>query len=371
MEDEIKGLLEQQGQAFVDFKSRTDNEIKQLGTAIDEISKKMNRPPAPGGSYFSAATETKAAFGQYCRTGEMPSSERKAWTEASDSAGVLVPEEIASEVMAVAKKFSPLRDVCKVLSIKTTASKFVQPILTDGAPSGWVGETDDRSSTNPPTLGEITFPDGETYCNVPISVWADEDTQAAQLVIQEIGKAFGRSEGEAFITGNGTKKPYGFLNGTPTAEDDDTRAFGKLQYLLSGNAAAITADALISLVYSLRPEYRQNGVWTMNASTIAAVRKLKNTSGDYIWADSIAPGQPAMLLGYRVLECAHMPDIAANAFPLAFGDFNSGYTILDRSMAFLRDPYSNKAFVQIYARKRVSGNVTDSCAIKLMKVATA
>jgi len=66
-----------------------------------------------------------------------------------------------------------------------------------------------------------------------------------------------------------------------------------------------------------------------------------------------------------------MPDIAANAFPLAFGDFNSGYTILDRSMAFLRDPYSNKAFVQIYARKRVSGNVTDSCAIKLMKVATA
>jgi len=371
MEDEIKGLLEQQGSAFASFKAANDAKVEALGTAIDEISKRMNRPPAPGGSYYSAATEAKAAFGQYLRTGEMPASERKSWTEASDSAGVLVPEEIATEVMAVAKKFSPLREVCKVLTIKTTASKFVQPIIAEGAPSGWVGETDDRTSTNPPALGEITFPDGECYCNVPISVWADEDTQAAQLVIQEIGKSFGRSEGEAFITGNGTKKPYGFLNGTPTAEDDDTRAFGKLQYLLSGNASAITADALISLVYSLRPEYRQNGVWTMNASTIAAVRKLKNTSGDYIWADSIAPGQPPLLLGYCVLQAGNMTDIEAGALPIAFGDFNSGYTILDRSMAFLRDPYSNKAFVQIYARKRVSGNVTDSCAIKLMKVAAA
>ncbi|WP_428565443.1 MAG: phage major capsid protein [Solidesulfovibrio sp. DCME] len=370
MEAEIKSLIEQQGKAFMDFKSRTDTEIKELGAALDEIAKKQNRPPAAGGS-FHATHESKAALGRYVRTGDLPDTERKAWTEASDSAGVLVPEQIASAVMAVAKKYSPMREVCKVIQIQTTASKFTQPIIVDGSPSGWVGEVDDRPNTAAPSIEGITFPDAECYCNIPLSTWVDEDSQAADLVIQEIGKSFGRSEGSAFITGDGSKKPIGFLHGTPSADDDDTRAFGTLQYLLSGSATGLTSDALISLVYSLKPEYRMNGVWVMNASTIAAVRKLKNTSGDYIWSDSIAPGQPAMLLGYRVLEAANMPDIEAGALPIAFGDFASGYTILDRSMAMLRDPYSVKQYVQIYARKRVSGNVTDSCAIKLLKVGTA
>lgn len=369
--EEIKSLIEEQGNAFSAFKSATDSEIKSLGRALDEISKKMNRPPMGASGFSDASTETKAALGRYVRTGEAPATERKAWTEASDSAGVLVPSEIASEVMAVAKKYSPLREVCRVIPITTTASKFVQPIITDGAPSGWVGEVDDRPNTAAPGIEGITFPDAECFCNVPLSAWVDEDIRAYSLTVGEIGKAFGRAEGAAFISGDGSKKPIGFLHGTPTAEDDETRAFGTLQYLLSGGATSITADALISLVYSLKPEYRMNGVWVMNASTISAVRKLKNTSGDYIWADSIAPGQPAMLLGYRVLEAANMPDIAADAFPVAFGDFQSGYTVVDRSMALLRDPYSNKAFVQIYARKRVSGNVTDSCAIKLLKVGAA
>lgn len=369
--EEIKSLIEEQGKAFFDFKSATDSEIKALGRAIDEMSKKMNRPPVGGSDFSNASTETKAALGRYVRTGEAPATERKAWTEASDSAGVIVPEQIASEVMAVAVKYSPLREVCKVIQIQTTASKFVQPIITDGAPSGWVGEVDDRPNTAAPGIEGITFQDAECYCNIPLSAWVDEDTQAYTLVVNEIGKAFGRQEGAAFISGDGSKKPIGFLHGTPTADDDETRDFGVLQYVLSGAAAAVTSDALISLVYSLKPEYRMNGVWVMNASTIAAVRKIKNTSGDYIWADSIAPGQPAMLLGYRVLEAANMPDIAADALPIAFGDFASGYTILDRSMALLRDPYSVKQYVQIYARKRVSGNVTDSCAIKLLKVGVA
>lgn len=362
--EEIMALVKQQGEAFQQFKTSVTRDV-------DELAKKQGRPPMPGESFDSATAEIKSTLGRYVRTGEAPSTERKAWTEAGDSAGVLVPSEIASEVMAVAKKYSPLREVCKVISIQTTASKFVQPIITEGAPSGWVGEVDDRPNTAAPSIDGITFPDAEVFCNIPLSAWVDEDTQAASLVINEIGKAFGRAEGAAFINGTGTKQPIGFLNGTPTAEDDETRAFGTLQYLLSGGATSVTADALISIVYSLKPEYRMNGVWVMNASTISAVRRLKNTSGDYIWADSIAPGQPPMLLGYRVLEAANMPDIAADAFPVAFGDFASGYTILDRSMAMLRDPYSVKQYVQIYARKRVSGNVTDSCAVKLLKVGTA
>lgn len=371
MEAEIKSLIEQQGKAFMDFKSRTDTEIKELGAALDEIAKKQNRPPDAGG-YYSATSESKAALGRYVRVGEVPSPERKTWTEASDSAGIIVPTLIANEVMAVAKKFSPLRQICKVVSIDTAPAKYTQPVIVDGAPAGWVGETDARPATDAPSIEGVAFPDGEQYVNIPITQWVEEDSQAGQLVVNEIGKAFGRTEGEAFVSGNGSKKPYGFLSGTPVATGDATRAFGTLQYIpVTGTGTVIEADDLVTMLYSLLPEYRTGAWWVMNSTTLSYIRKLKNGTGDYLWSDALVAGQPGTLLGYPVLEANHMPDIAADAFPVAFGDFQSGYCIVDRAMSLLRDPYSNKPYINLYARKRVSGSIVDSNAIRLLKIAAA
>jgi HK97 family phage major capsid protein len=290
-----------------------------------------------------------------------------ALTEGADSGGVLVPYELSSEILAVAKKHDPLRAIARVVNAATAASKFTQPVIVGGAPVGWVGETDARPATDAPEISGVEFPDAEVYVNVPITSWLEEDTQAGRIVVEEIGKAFGRAEGQAFITGGGSKQPFGFLNGTPADDADADRDFGVLQYVPTGVSGVVTADSLISLLYTLLPEYRTNAAWVMNSTTVAAIRKLKSTSGDYVWADSLLPGQPATLLGYPVVECNHMPDIGADAFPVALGDFKSGYTIVDRTMVMLRDPYTNKPYVNIYARKRVSGNVVDSCAIKLLK----
>lgn len=108
----------------------------------------------------------------------------------------------------------------------------------------------------------------------------------------------------------------------------------------------------------------------MNRNTIAAVRKLKDADGNPIWQPSLQAGQPSKLLDYPVIEIAEMPDVAANALPIAFGDFKRGYMILDRKgVSVLRDPYSKKPFVQFYTTKRVGGGVNNPEAMRLLKIA--
>ncbi|GAB6035774.1 hypothetical protein JCM15519_03330 [Fundidesulfovibrio butyratiphilus] len=292
-----------------------------------------------------------------------------ALTEGADSGGVLVPFELSREIMAIAKKYSPLRDLARVVQIKTTASRFAQPVIVSGAGSGWVGEEDARPATTVPKIDGVEFADAEIYANLPVTAWLDEDTQAGAVIVAEIGKAFGRQEGEAFISGTGVKQPLGILTSPATAEADDVRAFGTVQYIHSGAESTITPDGLIALLYRLLPECRSNAAWIMNSTTIATVRKLKDNNGNYLWSDGLSAGQPPMLLGVKVVEANNMPDIAANAFPIAVADWKSAYTIVDRSMSLLRDPFTNKPYVNIYAKKRVSGAIVDSCAIKLLKIA--
>ena len=97
---------------------------------------------------------------------------------------------------------------------------------------------------------------------------------------------------------------------------------------------------------------------------------MKSADGQFLWAPGLVAGQPATLLGYPVVEAEDMPDIAADAPAIAFGNFQAGYLITERAeTAILRDPYSNKPFVTFYATRRVGGCVSDSEAIKLMKFA--
>ena len=108
----------------------------------------------------------------------------------------------------------------------------------------------------------------------------------------------------------------------------------------------------------------------MNSATLAQVRKLKASDGSFLWQPGLAEGQPNRLLGYPVVEAEDMPDIAAGNLPIAFGNFRAGYLIAERSATtILRDPFTNKPFVHFYATKRIGGQVLDSDAIKLLKIA--
>jgi HK97 family phage major capsid protein len=99
---------------------------------------------------------------------------------------------------------------------------------------------------------------------------------------------------------------------------------------------------------------------------------MKDADGRFLWSDGLAAAEPARLMGYPVLICEDMPDVAANTFPIAFGDFRAGYTVAERpDLRILRDPFSAKPHVLFYANKRVGGDVTDFAAIKLLKIAVS
>uniref|UniRef100_UPI00356927A8 phage major capsid protein n=1 Tax=Cohaesibacter celericrescens TaxID=2067669 RepID=UPI00356927A8 len=127
-------------------------------------------------------------------------------------------------------------------------------------------------------------------------------------------------------------------------------------------------DALIDLVYSLKAGYRQNAQFVMNRRSQAAIRKLKDSDGSYLWQPPTAVGGKASLLNFAITEAEDMPDIAADANAIAFGDFKRGYLVVDRlGLRILRDPFSAKPYVLFYTTKRVGGGVQDFDAIKLMQ----
>jgi HK97 family phage major capsid protein len=129
---------------------------------------------------------------------------------------------------------------------------------------------------------------------------------------------------------------------------------------------------LIDLVYALKAGYRQNGAFVMNRKTQSAIRKLKDEDGNYLWTPPAQAGGRAALMSFPVVEAEDMPDLAADSFSVAFGDFNRGYLIVDRAgVSVLRDPYTAKPYVLFYTTKRVGGGVQDFDAIKLLKFADA
>ena len=334
-----------------------------------DMSGPVARPMLSG-----AEAPGSAAFAGFLRSGT--ALEMKSFTGVSgDAGGYAVPREIDRQIDATLKSISPIRAIANVVTVGSAGYRKL--VTTGGTPSGWAAETDTRPGTGTPVFAEIAPPMGELYANPSASQAMLDDAlfDVEDWLAGEIAMEFAKAEGAAFVNGSGTARPKGFLQAPVAATSDGARAFGTLQYLASGAAgdfAANPQDRLIDLVQSLRGPYRRNGTWVMNAATLARIRKFKTSDGAFIWSPGLSAGQPAMLLGYPVVEAEDMPDIAANALAIAFGDFRSGYLIAERGeTAILRDPYSSKPFVNFYATKRIGGCVSNSEAIKLMKFAAS
>src|SRR6185369_5808847 len=130
-------------------------------------------------------------------------------------------------------------------------------------------------------------------------------------------------------------------------------------------------DALIDLTYALKRGYRQNATFLMNDLTQGQVRKFKDQNGQYLWQPPAQVGQPALLLGKPVETDDFMPDIGADQFPVAFGDFRRGYQIVDRAgVAVIRDNVTMPGFVKFLTTKRTGGGVQNFEAIKVLKCST-
>jgi HK97 family phage major capsid protein len=255
--------------------------------------------------YLSGATiadPARAAFvNGYLRRGS--EVELKSFSGAVPAdGGYAVPKEIDAVIDATLKTISPIRAIANV--VRVGSSGYRKLVTQNGVTSGWAAETAIRPETATPTFNEIVPSFGELYAN-PAATQAMLDDAAFDVeawLASEIATEFAKAEGAAFVNGNGTNKPRGFLQAPTAVTSDATRPFGTLQYVASGAAGAFVAsnpqDRLLDLVHALRAPYRQGANWVMNASTLATIRKFKTTDGAFIWQPGISAGQPDSLLGY-------------------------------------------------------------------------
>jgi HK97 family phage major capsid protein len=355
---------------------RIDRVLTEQKAMIERALLQQRRTPL---SADPAVSEQKAAWGAYLRRGDesaLNRLEQKALSMGSNGGadgGYVAPPELDRLIDQRLAAASPLRQIATVRT--TSATVFKKPISVTAAGTGWVAETADRTQTATPSLSLMEFPTAELYANLAATqaLLDDAFVNIEEWIAAEVEEAFAAQERSAFVSGNGVNRPKGFLAYDPVA--DASHAWDKIGFVLSGGAGAFAStapvDRLIDLAYAPKPQFRQNARFVMNRKTVSAVRKLKDADGRYIWQPTVG-ATDATILGYPVTEIEEMPDLAANSFSIAFGDFARGYLIVDRAgVQVLRDPFTAKPYVLFYVTKRVGGGVQNFDAIKTMKFAAS
>ncbi|MDB5415096.1 MAG: phage major capsid protein [Rubritepida sp.] len=399
---EIKALIEGVNKTFEEFKAANNArlaEMEKKGSvdpvlaekvdklnaamtdqqkALDDTTKRMASlvlGGGGGGTETPEAKQHKEQFQGWLR-GRI---EARTTTYSDPDGGFLAPPTLDLAITRIVSQTVAMRRLAQAMTI--SGSSFVKFKSLGGASSGWVGESDTgstgRPETSTPTLARMEFTPGEIYAE-PYATQQALDDMAIDVeawLSGEVAITFAEREGQAFLLGDGVKKPRGLLT-YPTALNA-SYAWGSLGYVKTGAAsnfiAASTtagpADCLIDLVYSLKAAYRTGASWLANDLTAATMRKFRDGQGNYLWQPSIVAGQPSTFLGYAVDTDDNMPDVGANNFPVAFGNFKQAYLIVDRAgVRVLRNPYKVNGLVAFYTTKRVGGGVQNFEAVKLLKV---
>jgi HK97 family phage major capsid protein len=301
-------------------------------------------------------------------------------TAAGVTGGYAVPEEISRMINEQENQLSPMRNLVKVVQAGTPDYKELVAVHnTHGG--GWVGETDTRTETGTAGLRERAPTFGMLYAYPKATEESLDDMffNVGQFLVDHTSLTFSQLEGIAILTGNGTKKPTGILNTAPVTTDDDAspeRAASALEYIplapATSPSSVITADGLTDLCYGLRAGYRNGASWAMNTLTQGRVRKLKDTTNNYLWQPGLAAGQPSTLLGYTVNTMEDLANVALNAIPVLFGNFRRGYVLVDLvGFRITVDEVTTPGYVKWYLRRRVGGIVLDNYAIKAGKCVAA
>lgn len=321
---------------------------------------------------FGAAQlgEYKRSFVEFMRKGDIMSLDAlKALSVGSDpDGGYVVAPDVSGRIVSKIYETSPMRSVASVQVIGTDSLEGLYDL--GEASAGWVGETGARTETGTPQIGKWSIPVHEIYANPAATQKMLDDAQIniEMWLADKVADKFARTENAAFVSGDGIGKPRGFLTYA-----SGTTLPGTIEQVISGanggfTAAGAGADALVNLVYALKQAYRSGARFFMPRSVVAEVRKLKDSSGAYIWSPGIAAGQAATLLGFPIIEMEDMPTLATGSLSLAFGNMSEAYQIVDRQgVRVLRDPFSNKPYVHFYTTKRTGGAVVNFEAVKLMK----
>ncbi len=375
---ELKAAIAGFVSEFKDFSNGVNAKLQKQDDRMNKLDRKsmMNARPALATAASEEAPHQKA-FAAYLRSGDDDALrglelEGKALNTAiAADGGYLVDPQTAATIQSTLSSTASIRAIANVVNVDSTSYDVLVDRSDIGA--GWATEAGSVTESDTPQIDRISIPLHELSA-LPKASQRLLDDSAFDIegwLAGRIADKFARSEASAFLNGDGVDKPKGMLT-YPTVANDNW-SWGNIGYVASETAGGITrADPIVDLVYSLGAEYRANATFVMNSKTAGQVRKLKDADGRFVWVDGLAMGEPARLMGYRVLIAEDMPDIADDAMAMAFGDFSAGYTVAERpDMRVLRDPFSAKPHVLFYATKRVGGAVSDFGAIKLMKFAAS
>lgn len=358
-----------------------ETEVRGLTDRIAQLETRLNRPGTQQEEQRNDEDVEMRAFGEFLRTGN-EAELRAASSDNATSGGYLVLPTVDTAIRDVLADISPMRSLAEVVTITGDTYERFYSMGKRGAQR--VAERDDRpQDTARPELIKHSYGVGEYYAAPAATrqLLEDAPTDIASWLLRNAATDFAISEGEDFLTYDGTGGfPRGLLDYGTTNEKDFARAWGKHQYIPAGHASAPTdanlASACINIVASLRKPYKANATWLMHSTTAARLMGITDDNGRRLWAPTgnLIEGVEHPLLGYRVELDDSMPELSAGAgaHPIAFGDFRQGYVIVDRhGIKTEIDRVTQKGRVIFDTYKRVGGGAGDFNAIKFIKVAAS
>jgi HK97 family phage major capsid protein len=402
---EIKGLVEKINPTLTELRSEVDAlkasapkdvvteekhqkmadditaKMAEMQTKQAKLEAAMNRPGAGEAKGMDADLEQKHrdAFKQYMANGTLPEGfkagsegvEVKAMsTDVNPDGGYLVRPELSDTIISRVFETSPLRQVANV---ERTGAKSIDILIDDQeAAARWVGEGASGGQTDTPQLAQkvITAHKIEADPRMTTEMIEDSYLDVEVWLSRKVADKFARTQNSAFVTGDGVRKPRGFL--TYAAQSTPgTYERGALHQVNMGAAAALNADGLIEVQNALKEDYQAGAIWGMKRATFGEALKLKGSDNYFFSPVLLRDGQASIqLLGKSVVFMDDMPAVAANALSIIYADFGMFYTVVDRvGLQVLRDPFTNKGFVTYYTTQRVGGDVTSFDAAIIGKVA--
>lgn len=340
------------------------NEIKRLerrDAIEEELSRPLSEPltgkpegrePEKAGRASDAYRED---FGRHLR-GKPPV--HNVLSESPDAdGGYLVPEEFEREIVSGLDSANVIRSLARVI---TTRNDRKIPVSVGHSVAAWTAENAAFTESSPAfAQKQIDAYKLTDLIRISVELLQDSAFDLESYIAAEFARAFGAAEEEAFCVGDGTNRPTGIF----------TSDGGELGITAAG-AAAVTADELIGLVYSLKAPYRRNANFLMNDATVCSIRKLKDGNGAYLWQPSMQAGRPDKLLGYDLYTSPYAPLMAAGAYAVAFGDFRN-YWIADRAgrtVQRLNELYATNGQIGYVATERVDGKVILPEGIQLLRM---
>ncbi len=328
-----------------------DARIKQdeaLQAREDSMTKPTSTPIVSDPAAAVIETDDYVAGFDAYLAGRSMGEYRAVMTEGVDAeGGYIVPESYQKKVIEKLNTMGRTRSISNVIGTESTLNIPVEgdaPTFTwidEGTAYGLTDSTFGTAVLNAWKLGGIIKVSEELLQDNMI----DFDTYMAG----QIAKGIDKGEAAAFAVGDGVKKPTGYATTAPVGTSSTTAA-----------VAAVTADEIIDIYYDLLEEYRDGATWRMTDKTEKAIRKLKNSEGDYIYSPAMSEGERPTLLGVPIVIDNNMAELGTGNKFIVIGNFDY-YQIGDRggmSIQRLNEKYADEGFVGIKVYKRVDGKVT-------------